>query len=80
MKKTGQTVVEPTEEGADIWGRKSAAVAENMIRRQVNNYMVHVNADDGSRIFQPWGTGMLTYVPEVRKMTDDNYKGFAFRK
>jgi cation diffusion facilitator CzcD-associated flavoprotein CzcO len=80
MKKAGHSVVEPTEEGANIWGQKSATVAENMIRRQVNNYMVHVNEDDGTRIFQPWGTGMVTYVPEVRRMTEDNYKGFAFRK
>jgi cyclohexanone monooxygenase len=79
MTKSGHTVVEPTEEGADIWGQKSAAVAQNMIRRMVDNYMVHVNQDDGSRIFQPWGTGMVTYVPEVRKMTAQNYQGFAFK-
>ena len=69
MKRCGYTIVEATEEGADIWDAKSAAVAEKMIRRQVDNYMVHVNADDGSRIFQPWGAGMATYVPEVRAMT-----------
>lgn len=78
MKHAGYSVVEATEEGADLWGSKSAAVAENMIRRQVDNYMVHVNEDDGSRIFQPWGAGMATYVPEVRAMTERNYEGFAF--
>ena len=78
MTAGGYSTVEATDEGADIWGRKSAAVAENMIRRQVNNYMVHVNADDGSRIFQPWGAGMATYVPEVRSMTGRGYEGFAF--
>ena len=62
MEREGYATVEPTEEGADTWGAKSAAVAERMIRRQVDNYMVHVNADDGSRIFQPWGAGMATYV------------------
>jgi cation diffusion facilitator CzcD-associated flavoprotein CzcO len=79
MQQSGFATVEATEEGADIWGRKSAKVAENMIRRQVDNYMVHVNADDGSRIFQPWGAGMATYVPEVRLMTGRNYEGFAFK-
>lgn len=78
MTREGYATVEPTDEGADVWGAKSAAVAENMIRRQVDNYMVHVNADDGSRIFQPWGAGMATYVPEVRKMTENGYEGFAF--
>lgn len=80
MTRSGYSTVEATEEGADIWGRKSAAVAENMIRRQVDNYMVHVNPDDGSRIFQPWGSGMATYVPEVRRMTERNYEGFRFKK
>ena len=79
MKRSGFSTVEPTEAGADVWGRKSAAVAEKMIRRQVDNYMVHVNADDGSRVFQPWGAGMATYVPEVRAMTARNYEGFEFR-
>ncbi len=78
MEKSGHSVVEATDEGADIWGGKSAAVAENMIRRKVDNYMVHINADDGSRVFQPWGAGMATYVPEVRRMTGRNYEGFAF--
>lgn len=79
MKESGYSTIEATEEGADIWGSKSAAVAENMLRRQENNYMVHVNPDDGSRIFQPWGAGMATYVPEVRNMTARNYEGFLFK-
>ncbi|MEZ5735981.1 MAG: NAD(P)/FAD-dependent oxidoreductase [Novosphingobium sp.] len=79
MEKSGYATVEATEEGADTWARKSAAVAENMIRRMVDNYMVHVNQDDGSRIFQPWGAGMATYVPEVRKMTRNDYEGLEFK-
>jgi cation diffusion facilitator CzcD-associated flavoprotein CzcO len=79
MARAAYASVEATEAGADVWGRKSAAVAERMIRRQVDNYMVHVNADDGSRVFQPWGAGMATYVPEVREMTRRGYEGFAFR-
>lgn len=78
MNASGFTSAAATDEGADCWGRKSAAVAENMIRRQVNNYMVHVNTD-GSRIFQPWAAGMATYVPEVRAMTANHYEGVIFR-
>lgn len=70
--------VEATDEGAKVWGAKSAALAENMIRRQVDNYMVHVNADDGARVFQPWPAGMATYVPEVRSMTANGYEGCHF--
>lgn len=79
MRNEHLDVVEATDEGADIWGGKSAAVAEHLIRRQVDNYMVHVNADDGSRVFQPWAGGLATYVPEVRAMTARNYEGFKFR-
>lgn len=80
MKRAGFDVVEATDEGAEIWGGKSAAVAEKMLRRQENNYMVHVNPDDGSRIFQPWGAGMATYTPEFRAMTARDYEGLAFRR
>lgn len=79
MTRAGYSTVEATDEGADIWGRKSAAVSEHIIRRQVDNYMVHVNPDDGSRIFQPWAGGMASYVPEVRRMTAQSYEGFAFK-
>jgi cation diffusion facilitator CzcD-associated flavoprotein CzcO len=78
MAAKGYATVEATGEGADQWGRMSAAIAENMLRRQEDQYMVHVNADDGTRIFQPWAGGMTTYVPEVRRMTAEGYQGFAF--
>jgi cation diffusion facilitator CzcD-associated flavoprotein CzcO len=77
LARAGHTTVQASEEGADAWGRKCAVWAERMLRRQVDNYMVHVNADDGSRVFQPWAAGMATYVPEVRAMTARNYEGFA---
>jgi cation diffusion facilitator CzcD-associated flavoprotein CzcO len=80
MKRKGYATVEATEEGADEWGRMSADIAENMLRRQEDQYMVHVNKDDGSRIFQPWAGGMTTYVPEVRSWTAQGYRGFKFRK
>ncbi len=78
MDRAGYATIAATEAGADEWGAMSAAIAENMLRRQEDQYMVHINADDGSRIFQPWAGGMTTYVPEVRRMTADNYRGFAF--
>lgn len=78
MEQSGHTTVEASDEGADAWGRKCAVWAERMLRRQVDNYMVHINADDGSRVFQPWAAGMATYVPEVRAMTARNYEGFEF--
>jgi cyclohexanone monooxygenase len=78
MDVHGYATIEATEAGAKEWDRLSAATSEHMLRRQENQYMVHVNADDGSRIFQPWAGGMTTYVPEVRRMTQDGYRGFAF--
>jgi cation diffusion facilitator CzcD-associated flavoprotein CzcO len=80
MQRQGYASIEATEEGADEWGAMSAAIAENMLRRQEDQYMVHVNKDDGSRIFQPWAGGMTSYVPVVRKWTAQGYRGFAFRR
>jgi cyclohexanone monooxygenase len=80
MDRSGFATVEATEAGAEEWGQMSAAIAENMLRRQEDQYMVHINADDGSRIFQPWAGGMTTYVPQVRRMTQDSYRGFAFSR
>jgi len=77
MDGAGYSTVEATEEGADRWGAKSAALSENILRRQVDNYMVHVNADDGSRIFLPWEGGMATYMPEFHAMASV-YDGVAF--
>ena len=80
MEQASYATIEATDEGAEVWGKMSAAVSENMLRRQENQYMVHVNPDDGSRVFQPWAGGMTTYVPEVRRMTAKGYHGFTFRK
>jgi cation diffusion facilitator CzcD-associated flavoprotein CzcO len=77
MREHGYTTVSATDEGADLWSAMSAERAEKLIRRQVDNYMVHVN-EDGTRVFQPWGAGLATYVPEVRRMTANGYEGFAF--
>jgi cation diffusion facilitator CzcD-associated flavoprotein CzcO len=76
MKRHGLTTIEATEEGAVEWQRKCAVYADKMLRRQIDNYMVHVNKDDGTRIFLPWAGGMATYAPEVKRMTEAGYEGF----
>jgi len=41
--------------------------------------MVHVNKDDGSRVFIPYIGGLGKYVPACRKIADRDYAGFVLR-
>jgi hypothetical protein len=77
MRAKGLTIVEPRPESQDAWVAHAAHAAEHLIRRQVDNYMVHVN-DDGSRIFIPYAGGFPEYVRHCQAEVDSAYHGFAF--
>jgi cyclohexanone monooxygenase len=77
MDRSGYRTVEPTAAAADEWGRVVASYAERMLRRQEDQYMVHVN-DDGSRIFKPFAGGIAEYVPKARAIAARGYEGFEF--
>jgi cation diffusion facilitator CzcD-associated flavoprotein CzcO len=78
MDHSGYATVEASAEASDEWGWTAATYAEHMLRRQENQYMVHVNEDDGSRIFIPFAGGMGEYVKHLRAATDNDYAGFVF--
>jgi cation diffusion facilitator CzcD-associated flavoprotein CzcO len=80
MGRSGYSSVEASEPAADEWGRIVASYAERLLRRQENQYMVHVNEDDGSRIFIPFAGGMGEYVPKVREATARGHDGLVFRR
>ncbi len=77
MGEHGYTRVEPTEAAQDAWTRHVADLSGTLLRRVVENYMVHVNAD-GSRVFIPYIGGLGRYVETCREVADDRYRGFAF--
>jgi len=78
MQRHGYATVEPKLEDQNRWTEHVADVASKILRRNVRNYMVHVN-DDGSRVFMPYVGGFDKYVKAVREHTADNYRGFSFK-
>lgn len=76
----GADRIEPSIEGEKEWGDHCNAVAEPLLRRAVDNYMVHVNRYDGSRYFIPYAGGFDRYVKQVSEIVSDDYRGFVFTK
>ena len=79
VRGQGKRTIEPTEEGQAKWTAHVAEVASKLLRRGVRNYMVHVNEDDGSRVFMPYVGGMDRYVQQARAMAANGYEGFRLR-
>ncbi|MFT4233601.1 MAG: hypothetical protein QM607_01130, partial [Microbacterium sp.] len=77
MREHGYSRVEPRQELQDAWVTHSNEQAENLIRRQINQYMVHVN-DDGSRVFIPYTGGFKQYYARVQGEVESGFPGFEF--
>jgi choline dehydrogenase-like flavoprotein len=70
--------VEPEPAAVAAWGGAVAEAASKLLRLRVKNYMVHVNQDDGSRVFMPYIGGLDRYVEICRENAAGGYQGFAF--
>ncbi|MDV6212763.1 NAD(P)/FAD-dependent oxidoreductase [Rhodococcus erythropolis] len=79
MDEHGYTRVEPTKEAEDAWTDHAYAVAEPLLRRAHDNYMVHVNQDDGTRVFIPYAGGVGQYVEKCKEVVANDYEGFSFK-
>ena len=79
MNEHGYTRVEPTKQAEDAWTQHCAELAEPLLRRKHDNYMVHVNSDDGSRVFIPYIGGMAEYVRKCNEVVAGDYEGFDFK-
>lgn len=77
MRSKGLARVEPTQHAQQGWVEHSAELAGNLIRRQVNQYMVHVN-EDGSRVFIPYTGGFKLYNETVQGEVGSGFPGFTF--
>jgi cation diffusion facilitator CzcD-associated flavoprotein CzcO len=78
-RERGAERIEPTRRAQDEWTAHAAEVAAPLIRRQVDNYMVHVNKDDGSRVFIPYGGGFHQYVRRCDEVAAAGFRGFDLR-
>ena len=76
LRDHGKSTIEPTLEGEASWTQHVVDVSRKLLRRGFRNYMVHVNEDDGSRLFIPYGAGMRRYGEHVRAIVEDGYRGF----
>jgi len=77
MDEHGHGSVEATREAQDEWHTQTQDAADGLLRKQVKNYMVHVN-DDGSRVFIPYSGGWSKYVDIVTRIAEEGYSGFTF--
>jgi len=77
MQQHGYDTIEATEEAEARWTAHVAEVSERILRRQVKNYMVHVN-DDGSRVFMPYIGGMDRFARQADAVAEKGYEGFRF--
>jgi cation diffusion facilitator CzcD-associated flavoprotein CzcO len=78
MDERGYTRVEPTEEAQTAWSAHVAEVSSNLLRLNVENYMVHVN-DDGTRVFMPYAGGMGVYAERCDEVMKNDFEGFEFK-
>ena len=53
-----------------------AEAASTLLRLNVENYMVHVNHEEGTRVFMPYVGGLDRYVAECEKVAANDYTGF----
>ncbi|WP_433496411.1 flavin-containing monooxygenase [Sphaerimonospora sp. CA-214678] len=80
MARHGHTRVEPTQEAQREWTAHVAEMAAPMLRYRTPNYMVHVNEDDGSRVFIPYPGGFDRHARKCAEVAADGYAGFAFSR
>jgi hypothetical protein len=57
-----------------------AEAASPLLRVRVKNYMVHVNADDGSHVFMPYVGGLANYTRRGDQVAANGYEGFALKR
>lgn len=79
-EKKGAVRIEASLEAEREWGDHCNEIAAPLLRRAVDNYMVHVNKYDGSRYFIPYAGGFDKYVKKVEEIVSDDYRGFVFTK
>jgi cation diffusion facilitator CzcD-associated flavoprotein CzcO len=78
MNERGYATVEASKDAEDAWTEYAASLAEPLLRRTYDNYLTHVNADDGSRVVIPFAGDLTTYIERCDEVVASGYKGFDF--
>ena len=74
----GHTRIEPTEQAQDEWTRHANEVAEPLLRRQVNSYMI-APGQDGGRYLIPYAGGFPAFVKRCDEEVAAGFPGVEFR-
>lgn len=78
MRADGHETVEADAAAQDAWSDEVALAASKLLRLNVDNYMVHVNAGDGSRVFMPYAGGLARFNDFCREIAANGFKSFVF--
>jgi cation diffusion facilitator CzcD-associated flavoprotein CzcO len=73
-------IVEPEAKAEEWWTARVAEAASKLLRLEVRNYMVHINQDDGSRVFMPYAGGLDSFTKVAREIAAKDFEGFEFRR
>ena len=79
LDKSGYSTIEASREAQDEWTTHVAEAAGSLLRLRTKNYMVHVNADDESRVFIPYVGGFGKYVARCNEVAENGYEGFVLK-
>lgn len=77
MKERGLGAVQPTVAAQAAYKAFTQQGTENLLRKQVDNYMTHVNPD-GSRFFVPFAAGWSAYVEIANEVRANGYATLEF--
>jgi len=78
MEANNLATVAPEPAAQERWSEVVAEAAAKLLRVGVENYMVHVNRDDGTRVFMPYVGGLDRYLEICREAAANKYPGFVF--
>ena len=77
MERNGHASAQAQVQDHEAYKELTQRYTGDLLRRKVNNYMVHVN-EDGSRFFVPFAGGWQTYVDLLTKVAAEGYPGILF--
>jgi cation diffusion facilitator CzcD-associated flavoprotein CzcO len=80
MSAGGYATIEPSRDAEERWTQHVQDAAGRLIRLHVDNYMVHVNEDDGSRVFMPYTGGLTAYIEAAERAAAADYEGFELAR
>jgi hypothetical protein len=71
------TLIEPTQQAEDDWGRHVTEVGDLTLYPQANSWYMGANVPGKPRVFMPYIGGVGVYREKCDQVAADGYEGFA---